>query len=101
MATKRSVMGFYEAGLFVDSIMEKSRSTVRRSDIINWYRRVHGPRAINAMLAAMLNGQHENAFRFANRMSQSVPSMTNMVRMIERGYYSPSIADKVANGEIE
>lgn len=92
--TKKSQMGFYEAGLFVDSIMETSRSSVRRREIINWYRRVHGPRAINAMLAAMLTGQHETAFQIANRMSQSVPSMTNMVRMIERGYYSPS-------GEIE
>ena len=84
---KKSGMGFYEAGLYVDSIMDRSKSSSTRRATISWYRRVHGPRAINAMLAAMLNGKHETAFRFANRMSQSVPDMAHMMRMIELGYY--------------
>ena len=84
--SKKSTMGFYEAGLYVDSIMSMSRSTVRRRETVNWYRRVHGPRAINAMLSAMLKGHHETAFHIAKRMSQSVPPMWDMIAMVERGF---------------
>lgn len=80
---KRSNMGFYEATLYVDSILETSHSIVRKRATVNWFRRVHGERAINAMLACMLQGQHETVFRFANRMSICVPSQSRMTAVIE------------------